>query len=387
MNEQLQPAPVQADLQAEITRLNKIIQSLMNRAERNASIKGSDFNLFQTTITLDDQVRLRTKQLEAALQENEKINRALRESENNYRLLIENSPVSIHEIDLGGKITSMSKEGLRMHEVKEENEILGTLYVDEVNITDRERIAELLARAYAGEICHFEFKIGKVREKILKSCFVPIKDTNASVKKIMGITEDITERKKAEELVHDLAFHDTLTHLPNRRLLHERQKMAMDISKRSGFYGAVMFLDLDNFKPLNDEHGHETGDLLLIKVAHRISACVRKIDTVARFGGDEFVVMLSQLNVDMGVSATQAAVVAERIRVELAKPYLLQRVQEGGAEITVEHHCTASIGVELFVNHDLLEEDILKFADIAMYQAKTSGRNKVVFYDHNQQGD
>src|SRR3989338_4599149 len=150
-------------LQAEITRLNKIIQALMNRAERNASMQGSDFNLFQTAITLEDQVRRRTEELEAARTENEKITRALRESENQIR---------------------------------------------------------------------------------------------------------------------SFAYYDTLTQLPNRRLLNDRLGQAMAASKRSERYGAVIFLDLDNFKPLNDMHGHDVGDLLLIEVAHRITSCVREMDTV-----------------------------------------------------------------------------------------------------------
>ena len=383
MAQQQQHAPSPVELEAEIARLNKIIQSLMNRAERNASVRGSDFNLFETAIQLEDQVRGRTGQLEAALKENEKINRALREIQDNYRLLIENAPVSIHEIDMEGRITSMSKAGLSMHDAKEESEILGALYLDEVCAADRERIAEMLARACAGETSHFEFNAGRVHEKILKSCFVPIKNNDASVKKIMGITEDITERKEAEEKIRVLAFNDALTHLPNRRLLLDRLKQAMVASTRSGLFGAVIFLDLDNFKPLNDTHGHEIGDLLLIEVAHRITACVREIDTVARIGGDEFVVLLRELNVDLGLSVTQAGVIAERIRAALAEPYLLQRAQEGdaetAAETTVEHHCTASMGVELFVNHDISEVDILKFADIAMYNAKEFWAQRVHF--------
>jgi diguanylate cyclase (GGDEF)-like protein len=194
---------------------------------------------------------------------------------------------------------------------------------------------------------------------------------------------DITERKKAEELIRNLAFNDALTNLPNRRLLLDRMKQAMVASKRSGRYGAAMFLDLDNFKPLNDTHGHDMGDLLLIEVAHRIIRCVREIDTVARFGGDEFVVMLSELDADQEFSIGQAAIVAEKIRIALAEPYLLAHRQADNTEITVEHHCTSSIGVVLFINIETSPDDVLRRADLAMYQAKVGGRNRVQFFDGN----
>jgi len=368
-------------LQAEIARLNKIIQTLMNRAERNASIQGSDFNLFQTAVTLEDQVRQRTVELEEARLETEKITRALRERENNHRLLLENSPVSIHEIDMDGRIISMSRAGILMHGLKEEGSMQGSLYLDGVSAGDRERIGALLAKACSGEISHFEFKASGPRGQIWKSSFVPIKNKSGDVEKLMGITEDITERKKAEEYIRNFAFYDTLTQLPNRRLLNDRLGQAMAASKRSGRYGALMFLDLDNFKPLNDTHGHDVGDLLLVEAAQRITSCVREMDTVARFGGDEFVVMLSELDVDKKLSIAQSGVVAEKIRVTLAEPYLLTRKQESGVEITVEHHCTSSIGVVLFINHEAGQEDIIKGADMAMYQAKEGGRNTIRFFD------
>ena len=128
----------------------------------------------------------------------------------------------------------------------------------------------------------------------------------------MGITEDITERKEAEEHIHNFAFYDALTQLPNRRLLNDRLEQAKAASKRNGRYVAVMFLDLDNFKPLNDMHGHDVGDLLLIEAAHRITHCVREMDTVSRFGGDEFVVILGELDVDREPSIAYAGIVAEK---------------------------------------------------------------------------
>jgi diguanylate cyclase (GGDEF)-like protein len=184
-----------------------------------------------------------------------------------------------------------------------------------------------------------------------------------------------------EEQVRQLAFHDTLTNLPNRRLLTDRLSQTMMSMKRSNKFAAMMFLDLDNFKSLNDLHGHEVGDLLLIEAACRLKSCVREIDTVARFGGDEFVVMLSELNSDLVASKNQAEAIAEKIRVALAQVYRLAIAHVGQREFVVAHHCCASIGVVLFNNHDFTQDDILKWADSAMYQAKEAGRNVVRFYE------
>jgi diguanylate cyclase (GGDEF)-like protein len=140
-----------------------------------------------------------------------------------------------------------------------------------------------------------------------------------------------------------------------------------------------MYLDLDNFKPLNDKHGHDAGDQLLIEVADRLTRCVREVDTVARFGGDEFVVVLSDLHCDREESLRQATTVAEKIRVALAEPYLLLVKGVDASERMVTHNCTASIGLALFLNHESSEDDILKWADAAMYEAKAAGRNVIRF--------
>jgi len=207
-----------------------------------------------------------------------------------------------------------------------------------------------------------------------------VRNEGEEVTHYVATLNDITQRKTAEEQIRNLAFYDALTQLPNRRLLDDRLGQAMAASRRSGHYGALMFLDLDNFKPLNDKYGHGVGDLLLIEVARRIGRCVRETDTVARFGGDEFVVMLSELDADKAESVAQAGIVAEKIRVMLAEPYVLTIQPDGEAKTTVEHHCTSSIGVVLFINYEAGQEDILKWADMAMYQAKESGRNQIRFY-------
>jgi diguanylate cyclase (GGDEF)-like protein/PAS domain S-box-containing protein len=199
---------------------------------------------------------------------------------------------------------------------------------------------------------------------------------------LLGVTRNITERKKAEEQIRNLAFYDALTLLPNRRLLQDRFSQVLSACRRNNRYAALMFIDLDNFKPLNDEYGHDVGDILLIEVARRIGSCVREVDTVARFGGDEFVVMLSELDTDKAVSQTRAAVVAEKIRQLLGEVYRLKVLKEGGLEPQiVEHRSTACIGVVLFNNHGATQENLIRLADSAMYEAKSAGRNRVHFAD------
>ncbi|MDO8250591.1 MAG: PAS domain S-box protein [Rhodoferax sp.] len=195
------------------------------------------------------------------------------------------------------------------------------------------------------------------------------------------VFQDITERKRAQAEIHQLAFHDALTLLPNRRLLNDRLVQAMAACARNRQYGALLFLDLDNFKPLNDVHGHDVGDLLLVEVARRLTACVRQIDTVARFGGDEFVVVLGELDAGLDAARLQAALVAGKIRHALAQPYDLTVAQDDGADTHVQHRCTSSIGVSMFPRQADAADDILKRADTAMYQAKASGRNAVRFHD------
>jgi diguanylate cyclase (GGDEF)-like protein/PAS domain S-box-containing protein len=183
---------------------------------------------------------------------------------------------------------------------------------------------------------------------------------------------DITARKMAEEEIMRLAFFDPLTQLPNRRLLNDRLIQAMAASNRSGFHGALLFLDLDNFKVLNDTLGHDKGDLLLQQVAQRLVTCVREGDTVARLGGDEFVVMLEGLSGQSEEAATQAETVGEKILAMLNLPYQLA---------DHENRSTPSIGITLLHGHQTSVEELLKQADLAMYQSKTAGRNTLRFFD------
>ncbi len=193
---------------------------------------------------------------------------------------------------------------------------------------------------------------------------------------IVGTIQDITERKQADQQIQTLAFYDHLTGLPNRRLLLDRIRQTLGICARNGLSGALLFIDLDNFKSLNDTLGHDIGDLLLQQVSLRLESCVREDDTVARLGGDEFVVMLDDLHNDPLEAAFQAETVGEKILAALGDSYQL-----------AAHAChsTPSIGIALFNGHDKTIDELLKQADIAMYQAKKAGRNTVRFFDPKMQ--
>lgn len=179
------------------------------------------------------------------------------------------------------------------------------------------------------------------------------------------------------EQIRGMAFHDSLTKLPNRLLLRDRLAMAMAAGKRNRCYGALMMIDLDNFKPLNDERGHAAGDLLLIEVARRIRSCVRETDTVARIGGDEFIVLLANLSGVEEAARHEARAAADKILVTLSRPYRLEA--EAPGEERIEHRCSSSIGITLFGEGATSQGDIIKRADKAMYAAKRSGRNRTHF--------
>lgn len=189
--------------------------------------------------------------------------------------------------------------------------------------------------------------------------------------RLIAIARNITKRKLAEQAIERLAFHDTLTGLPNRRMLGDRMETALAASQRHQKHGAVLFLDLDKFKHLNDNFGHDIGDLMLQEVAQRLLQCIRAVDTVARLGGDEFVVLIQNLSIDAADARLHAATVGHKILSSLNEPYRLQ-------EHT--HTITPSIGATLFLGHSVTAPDLLKQADLAMYEAKAQGRNTICFH-------
>ena len=204
---------------------------------------------------------------------------------------------------------------------------------------------------------------------------IPHRESDGSVVS-HGFTMDITDRKRSEQEIERLAFYDALTGLPNRRLLLDRLQRSITACQRSKNLGALLFIDLDNFKDLNDTLGHDMGDQLLAQVATRLVGSVREADTVARFGGDEFVVMLDALAPGAQSAAAQAETVADKLLASLNQPFAL----DGG-----QHYSTPSIGITLFGDERLTVDELLKRADLAMYQAKAAGRNTQRFFDPDMQ--
>ena len=309
-------------------------------------------------------------------------NEKLREEKEFFHLIAESIDDFIAVLDLDGR---------RLYNSPAYTAIFGTTKnlkgsdsFAEVHPDDRERVKQVFRETVEtgkGQLMDYRFLTegGKVRQ--MESFGSVIKNGAGQVTRVVVVSRDITERKHMEETVRHLAFYDPLTDLPNRRLLNDRLTQHMAASARSGCYGAVLFLDLDDFKPLNDLHGHDAGDLLLIEVAVRLKRCVREIDTVARFGGDELVIVIGDLQADKTKSRIEARLIAEKIRNTLSEPYQLTLKHGVYAGTDIEHRCTVSTGVVLFLNHETTHGDILKWADMAMYKAKKAGRNLIQFYD------
>ena len=205
---------------------------------------------------------------------------------------------------------------------------------------------------------------------------VPVLDAGGVLRGYRGVGRDITERKNVETQIERLAFYDVLTGLPNRRLLVDRLQHATLAAARASSQGALLFIDLDNFKDLNDTRGHDTGDQLLLQVAKRLKDCVRESDTVSRFGGDEFVVLVEGLSADAAQASDEVALVTSSIATALGKPYVLGELS---------HHSTPSIGIAMFGQQLFTVDELLKHADLAMYQAKADGRNTQRFFNPDMQ--
>ena len=227
--------------------------------------------------------------------------------------------------------------------------------------------------AWEGEIWNRR-KSGEVYPERL--VITAVKDKRGNITNYVASLADITESKAASDEIRNLAFYDPLTQLPNRRLLLDRLEQALASSSYNGQMGALLFLDIDHFKVLNDTLGHNTGDLLLKIIATRLKSCIREADTVARIGGDEFVILIEDLGTDKLAAATYTEMLAEKILNLIAQPYKLD---------AYDHSGSASIGATLFSDHEAGIEDLLKQADIAMYQAKDSGRNTIRFFDMQMQ--
>ena len=348
------------------------------------ALSGLSFGLITAVI------RTRTNALRIAnelTKELQKQGELLRESEFRWKFAIDGSGDGLWDWDITNSTVFFSKVWKSMLGHTEE-EIGNKLdeWVKRIHPEDKEATMAAIQACLDNKIPLYASEYRMLCKNgnykwILSRGMVVIRSEDNLPLRMIGTHTDITERKQMEHQVRQLAFYDPLTRLPNRRLFKDRLGQAIANCTRTGLYGGVLYLDLDKFKPLNDTYGHPAGDLLLIEVAHRLQRCLRETDTVARFGGDEFVVMLNGLHSDKDLSMAQAHNVAEKIRVTLSEPYLINLTPDQKTDTFVEHHCTASIGGTLFLNGPADSQDnILQRADAAMYQAKEGGRNAVCFW-------
>jgi diguanylate cyclase (GGDEF)-like protein/PAS domain S-box-containing protein len=317
--------------------------------------------------------------LRTELAERKRSENVLRESEQLLQSIMNILPVGIWILDTQGKILSANPAaqriwaGMRRVNIEQFGEYKAWWLESGKPIAAHEWAG---ARAIEkGEISlneEIEIECFDGAHKIILNFALPICGNDGRIKGAVLVNQDITERKAAEDAIKHLAFYDSLTQLPNRRLLLDRLHQAMAASARSQRHGALLFIDLDHFKTLNDTLGHDYGDLLLQQVAERLITCVREGDTVARLGGDEFVVMLEDLSENPQEATVQARIVGEKILTMLNQPYWLASHQ---------HHSTPSIGIALFSDHRETVERLLKRADLAMYEAKAAGRNTLHFFD------
>lgn len=290
--------------------------------------------------------------------------------------IVSNMPIGFIVLNAQGQIRLVNNAVLRMFNLDRNKVWLGKTLKQYLDLaTLDEKIVQVLKSEKHCSDFEFDRADGDANRTYLADISLA---QMGGEKVVLFMVQDITLRKQSEEEVYRLAFYDSLTHLPNRRLLHERLLQSMAISVRSGKYDALMFLDMDNFKTINDTHGHDIGDLLLKEVSHRLSRNVREGDTVARLGGDEFVVALESLSGSPHEAAAQSETVAEKIRAALSQPYRLNNI---------EHYSSPSIGVTLFRGHQNSLDEVLKQADLAMYQAKADGRNRVCFFDPAMQAE
>jgi len=315
-----------------------------------------------------------------------KAQKKLKESEAHYRNLTEDMVDVIWKTDKHFNFTYISPSVKRIIGFQPD-ELIGhhifELFTDEGITTAMERMRHREEDEKNG--IYESYSTLEIQHKCKNGSLIwgeiiskPELDENRNIIGYHGISRDVTERKEMQDKIRELAFYDPLTQLPNRRLLQDRLRQTIVDSKRRKNYAAIIYLDLDNFKPLNDTHGHSMGDLLLIEVARRVKNCVREMDTVARIGGDEFVVIVNELDENKEKSSAEVNILAKKILFALSATYFFDTNCDKISKI--EHHCSASIGVCVFKEGEESEETLLKHADAAMYKAKEAGRNRIIFY-------
>ncbi|MDX5445812.1 MAG: EAL domain-containing protein [Zoogloeaceae bacterium] len=308
----------------------------------------------------------------------------VRRSEERLKLALESSRTAIWDLDLERKRIYLSETWSRlMADGASACEIPLRDLLHRIPSEDRRALRQ--AYRYALREHHEAFSVEhRVLDSADRTVWIALegriseRDSHGHPLRMIGVAQDISERKAREEQIERLAYFDTLTALPNRRMLQQELPKALARARRSGLHGALMFVDLDRFKGINDARGHDTGDALLEEVARRLVRGVREGDTVARIGGDEFVVLVTGVSPDAAAAARQIHAMAEKLRATLARPYEL----EGQL-----FSSSASIGVAMLPQPEQTADDLLRAADIAMYRAKTSGRNQVAFFETTMQID
>lgn len=357
-------------LKSEIVRLNKIVRALMDRAERSTSVQGSEFGLFQTAIMLEDQVHRRTAELEAALRENEKINRALGESEAKFRGLVSQSLVGIGIVENGKFSYSNAKFDEIFGYSSDEVRQLGPL--DVASEDNRPVVMENIRKRLNGEVDQISYifrgvqKNGTVIDIEIHSSAMEIGGKLALISLVM----DVTERTRAEREVQvlqdrlrDESTRDALTGLYNRRYLEETLGRELILAERHGHPVSVIMSDIDYFKAVNDTYGHLGGDEVLRVFGTLMRRHARASDIYCRYGGEEFLLVLPQMTLDDAVDR------AEQLRSAIAAA----PVPYGSALIAV----TASFGVATFPGDGRTIDALIGAADSALYAAKAAGRNRV----------
>ncbi len=323
---------------------------------------------------LEQEVTKRTQALQKAVTDLNQSNAKLKNSEKKYRVIFDNLQDIYMEVTLDGKILEISPSISFITQYNREDII--NLNIEQIfpNTWGRDRLFALLRKN--NTISDFELQL-QDKDKTMIPCSLNASyqtGTDQSTDKICATIRDVTDRKRAEAKIERLAFYDALTELPNRRLLLDRLDQDIFRARRTGSFGAMLYLDLDRFKTINDSLGHPIGDALLKEVAKRLLRELRADDTVSRLGGDEFVVLLSSLEKSPTDAATIAQQKAEIISLKLAEKYHID-----GHEL----HITPSIGVAMFPSDSDNQEtadDILRFADTAMYRAKDEGRDTIRFF-------
>ena len=358
------------DAEKEIARLNKVVNALMDRAERSTSAHASDFSQFHTAVILEDQVRGRTAQLEAALRENEQITRALRDSEARFRGLVSQSLVGIVLVD-DDRITYSNAKfdeifGYTSEEVRELSPL------DFAVEADRSLVEENLRRRLEGEIDSLEYRFRGARKdgrEVDIEAHSSALDTGGKIL-VISLVMDITERARAEhevlalqEQLRDESTHDALTGLYNRRYLEESLPRELVRAKREEHPVSLIMGDLDHFKAVNDVHGHQAGDAVLRAFGDLMKRHARESDIYCRYGGEEFLVVLPSM------PKQAAAERAEKLRSLIED----SPVAFGHASIPA----TASFGVASFPLDGRSADELIAAADRALYRAKEAGRNRV----------